>query len=147
MAENIYLDIAKAYSAAAEKAPGLKSRFAAAGFDPAAVASLADLSRLPAEVIRMISAIGGLNKDLIELTALSIDKGKNCPGRSAVNLPCRTVCHGLTAHNGGSEYAAKTIDRAVPSMMLQCRCAGQKMQGELTFLHSPGLEDKFDARG
>ena len=47
MAENIYLDIAKAYSTAAEKAPGLKSRFAAAGFEPAAVASLADLSRLP----------------------------------------------------------------------------------------------------
>ena len=47
MSENIYQDIARAYAAAAEKAPGLKSRFAAAGFDPAAVTSLADLSRLP----------------------------------------------------------------------------------------------------
>ena len=43
----IYKDIAQAYASAAEKAPGLKSRFAAAGFDPAAVTSLADLSRLP----------------------------------------------------------------------------------------------------
>lgn len=47
MADSIYKDIAQAYAAAAEKAPGLKSRFAAAGFDPAAVTSLADLSRLP----------------------------------------------------------------------------------------------------
>ena len=47
MSEDIYRDIAQAYSAAAEKAPGLKSRFAAAGFDPAAVRSLADLSGLP----------------------------------------------------------------------------------------------------
>ena len=47
MSENIYQDIAQAYAAAAEKAAGLKSRFAAAGFDPAAVTSLADLSRLP----------------------------------------------------------------------------------------------------
>ncbi len=37
MSEDIYQDIAQAYAAAAEKAPGLKSRFAAAGFDPAAV--------------------------------------------------------------------------------------------------------------
>lgn len=43
----IYKDIAQAYASAAEKAPGLKSRFAAAGFDPAAVTSLADLSHLP----------------------------------------------------------------------------------------------------
>ena len=47
MSEDIYKDIAQAYAAAAEKAPGLKSRFAAAGFDPAAVTSVADLSRLP----------------------------------------------------------------------------------------------------
>ena len=47
MSENIYQGIAQAYAAAAEKAAGLKSRFAAAGFDPAAVSSLADLSRLP----------------------------------------------------------------------------------------------------
>ena len=47
MSDDIYRDIAQAYAAAAEKAPGLKSRFAAAGFDPAAVTSLADLSRLP----------------------------------------------------------------------------------------------------
>ncbi|MGX1500436.1 phenylacetate--CoA ligase family protein [Roseibium aggregatum] len=47
MSEDIYQDIAQAYAAAAEKAPGLKSRFAAAGFDPAAVTSVADLSRLP----------------------------------------------------------------------------------------------------
>ena len=47
MSEDIYKDIAQAYAAAAERASGLKSRFAAAGFDPAAVRSLADLSRLP----------------------------------------------------------------------------------------------------
>ena len=47
MSEDIYQDIAQAYAAAAEKAPGLKSRFMAAGFDPAAVTSVADLSRLP----------------------------------------------------------------------------------------------------
>lgn len=47
MSDNIYQDIATAYSAAATKAPGLKARFAAAGFDPAKVSSLADLSRLP----------------------------------------------------------------------------------------------------
>ena len=47
MSEDIYQDIAHAYAAAAEKAPGLKSRFTAAGFDPAAVTSVADLSRLP----------------------------------------------------------------------------------------------------
>lgn len=46
MSEDIYQDIAQAYAAAAEKAPGLKSRFTAAGFDPAAVTSVADLSRL-----------------------------------------------------------------------------------------------------
>ena len=47
MSDDIYRDIAQAYAAAAEKAPGLKSRFTAAGFDPAAVTSVADLSRLP----------------------------------------------------------------------------------------------------
>ena len=47
MSDDIYKDIAQAYAAAAEKAPGLKSRFTAAGFDPAAVTSVADLSRLP----------------------------------------------------------------------------------------------------
>ena len=47
MSDDIYQDIAQAYAAAAEKAPGLKSRFTAAGFDPAAVTSVADLSRLP----------------------------------------------------------------------------------------------------
>ncbi|MBO9422644.1 hypothetical protein J7481_24275 [Labrenzia sp. R4_2] len=47
MSEDIYQDIAQAYAAAAEKAPGLKSRFTAARFDPAAVTSVADLSRLP----------------------------------------------------------------------------------------------------
>ncbi|WP_282127473.1 phenylacetate--CoA ligase family protein [Roseobacter litoralis] len=47
MSGDIYHDIAQAYAAAAEKAPGLKSRFAGAGFDPATVTSLADLSRLP----------------------------------------------------------------------------------------------------
>ncbi|AMY72213.1 putative phenylacetate-CoA ligase (plasmid) [Frigidibacter mobilis] len=47
MSEDIYKDIAQAYAAAAGRAPGLKSRFAAAGFDPAAVRSLSDLSRLP----------------------------------------------------------------------------------------------------
>ncbi|MGE3367072.1 MAG: phenylacetate--CoA ligase family protein [Rhizobiaceae bacterium] len=47
MFTDIYREIATAYSAAAAKAPGLKARFEAAGFDPAKVASLADLSRLP----------------------------------------------------------------------------------------------------
>ncbi|WP_227711658.1 phenylacetate--CoA ligase family protein [Sneathiella sp. P13V-1] len=47
MSEDIYQEVAQAYAAAAEKAPGLKSRFTAAGFDPAAVKSVADLSRLP----------------------------------------------------------------------------------------------------
>ena len=47
MSVNIYKDIAQTYAAAAEKAPGLKTRFAAAGFDPAAVETLADLSSLP----------------------------------------------------------------------------------------------------
>ena len=47
MSDDIYQDIAQAYAAAANKAPGLKSRFAAAGFDPAAVTSVTDLSRLP----------------------------------------------------------------------------------------------------
>ena len=47
MFTDIYRDIATAYSAAAAKAPGLKARFEAAGFDPAKVSSLADLSRLP----------------------------------------------------------------------------------------------------
>lgn len=47
MSDDIYQDIALAYAAAANKAPGLKSRFTAAGFDPAAVTSVADLSRLP----------------------------------------------------------------------------------------------------
>ena len=47
MSSDIYQDIASAYSAAATKAPGLKARFDAAGFDPARVSSLADLSRLP----------------------------------------------------------------------------------------------------
>ncbi len=47
MSASIYKDIAQAYASAAEKAPGLKARFAAAGFDPAAVTSLSDLSRLP----------------------------------------------------------------------------------------------------
>lgn len=47
MPDPIYREIAEAYTAAAERAPGLKERFDAAGFDPSAVASLDDLSRLP----------------------------------------------------------------------------------------------------
>ncbi|WP_420404207.1 phenylacetate--CoA ligase family protein [Nisaea sp.] len=47
MSIDIYQDIATAYSAAATKAPGLKARFEAAGFDPGKVSSLAELSRLP----------------------------------------------------------------------------------------------------
>lgn len=47
MSIDIYHDIAAAYNAAASKAPGLKARFDAAGFDPAKISSLADLSRLP----------------------------------------------------------------------------------------------------
>ena len=61
MSESIYQNIARAYAAAAEKAPGLKSRFAAAGFDPAAVTSLADLSRLPVmkkeELLKMLEQL------------------------------------------------------------------------------------------
>ena len=47
MPDTIYGDIASAYAAAADKAPGLKARFQAAGFDPAAVRCLDDLTRLP----------------------------------------------------------------------------------------------------
>ncbi|PCH67510.1 MAG: AMP-binding protein [Rhodobacteraceae bacterium] len=47
MSDAIYHDIAAAYSVAAARAPGLKARFIAAGFDPAEISSLADLSRLP----------------------------------------------------------------------------------------------------
>jgi len=47
MAATIWDDIARSYAAAAARAPGLAARFAAAGFDPAGVRSLADLSRLP----------------------------------------------------------------------------------------------------
>lgn len=47
MSETIYGDIAKAYAAAAEKAPGLKIRFQSAGFNPAGICSLEELSRLP----------------------------------------------------------------------------------------------------
>jgi len=47
MPDGIYRDIATAYTAAAAKAPGLKARFDAAGFDPATISSLGDLSRLP----------------------------------------------------------------------------------------------------
>ncbi|MEX0408841.1 hypothetical protein ABGN05_24680 [Aquibium sp. LZ166] len=47
MSIDIYQDIATAYNAAATKAPGLKARFEAAGFDPGKVSSLAELSRLP----------------------------------------------------------------------------------------------------
>jgi phenylacetate-CoA ligase len=47
MPDPIYRDVARSYAAAAERAPGLKARFSAAGFDPSAVAGLDDLSRLP----------------------------------------------------------------------------------------------------
>ena len=47
MPDGIYRDIATAYTAAAAKAPGLKARLNAAGFDPATISSLEDLSRLP----------------------------------------------------------------------------------------------------
>ena len=47
MRDAIYCEIAAAYSQAARKAPGLKARFDAAGFDPASIRSLKDLSRLP----------------------------------------------------------------------------------------------------
>ena len=47
MSDEIYHDIATAYTAAAAKAPGLKARLDAAEFDPAAISSLEDLSRLP----------------------------------------------------------------------------------------------------
>lgn len=43
----IWRDIAAAYAAASEKAPGLRSRFRAADFDPASISALDDLSRLP----------------------------------------------------------------------------------------------------
>ena len=47
MPDAIYRKIAAAYGQAARKAPGLKARFDAAGFDPASIRSLRDLSRLP----------------------------------------------------------------------------------------------------
>lgn len=47
MSGDIYVQIATAYTAAAAKAPGLKARFEASGFDPATISSLADLSLLP----------------------------------------------------------------------------------------------------
>jgi len=47
MSTSTYTNIATSYSDAATRAPGLKKRFAEAGFDPASVASLADLTRLP----------------------------------------------------------------------------------------------------
>jgi len=43
----IWNDIAMAYATASARAPGLHERFRAAGFDPAAILSLDDLSRLP----------------------------------------------------------------------------------------------------
>lgn len=45
--DTIFREIAAAYARAAEVAPGLRARFEAAAFDPAAIADLADLSRLP----------------------------------------------------------------------------------------------------
>lgn len=47
MSQAIFGDIANAYAAAAERAPGLNARFQAAGFDPAGIGSIEDLSRLP----------------------------------------------------------------------------------------------------
>lgn len=47
MPDDIYRDIAQRYADAARKATGLNRRFVAAGFDPAAITSLADLTRLP----------------------------------------------------------------------------------------------------
>ena len=47
MSDPIYTEIAKAYADAAKISSGLKARFDTAGFDPAMVSSLAELSRLP----------------------------------------------------------------------------------------------------
>jgi len=47
VSDPIYTEIAKAYSNAAKISSGLKARFDTAGFDPAMVSSLAELSRLP----------------------------------------------------------------------------------------------------
>ena len=47
MSDPIYTEIAKAYADAAKISVGLKARFDTAGFDPAKVSSLAELSRLP----------------------------------------------------------------------------------------------------
>ena len=47
MSDPVYAEIAKAYTAAAKVASGLKARFDEAGFDPSRISSLAALSRLP----------------------------------------------------------------------------------------------------
>lgn len=83
MSIDIYRDIATAYSAAAKKAPGLKARFDAAGFDPAKVSSLADLSRLPVmkkEQLLMLQRenppFGGfLAADLKEIARIYVSPG------------------------------------------------------------------------
>ena len=83
MSIDIYHDIATAYSAAAMKAPGLKARFDAAGFDPAKVSSLADLSRLPVmkkeELLKLQRAnppFGGfLAADLKDIARIYVSPG------------------------------------------------------------------------
>lgn len=83
MSIDIYQDIAIAYSAAATKAPGLKARFDAAGFDPSKVSSLADLSRLPVmkkeELLRLQREnppFGGfLASDLKEIPRIYVSPG------------------------------------------------------------------------
>ncbi|WP_298281661.1 hypothetical protein [uncultured Bradyrhizobium sp.] len=83
MSIDIYHDIATAYSAAAMKAPGLKARFDAAGFDPAKVSSLADLSRLPVmkkeELLKLQRAnppFGGfLATDLKDIARIYVSPG------------------------------------------------------------------------
>ena len=83
MSIDIYHDIATAYSAAAMKAPGLKARFDAAGFDPAKVSSLADLSRLPVmkkeELLKLQRAnppFGGfLAADLKDIARMYVSPG------------------------------------------------------------------------
>ena len=83
MPSDIYQDIATAYSAAATKAPGLKARFAAAGFDPAKISSLADLSRLPVmkkeellKLQRETPPFGGfLAADLKEIARIYVSPG------------------------------------------------------------------------
>lgn len=83
MPDAIYRKIAAAYGQAARKAPGLKARFDAAGFDPASIRSLRDLSRLPVLKKEQLLALqrenppfgGFLAADLESLSRIYVSPG------------------------------------------------------------------------